>query len=199
MLFSKDRQIAFVLPTRCGSTSTKHFLESVGFSQVQHPSLPNNQHIKYLDAVKCFPNLAKYKKYGIFRNPLERFISTVNYLLTGKPLVSPKEFVDCFNKNPNHPLGIFKQPQVNWLDHKDIEVIKFENLTKEIFSVVKVACENKKFPHLNSSSSAKNFSDCYYKIMNIDSNKFNKQTEEFVRDYYAADYQFAKDVLGKEY
>lgn len=199
MLFRKDKQIAFVLPTRCGSTSTKYFLESIGFSQIKHPDLPTHHHIKYSEAVRVYPNLQGYKKYGIFRNPVERFVSTVDYLLTGKPFVSPEEFLDFFNKNPDHPLNIFKRPQVEWLDHDDIEVIRFENLAEGVLSAVQDVCEDKEFPHLNCSSSAKNFSSRYYEIMNVDVSKLNRQVEEFVRDYYAVDYKFSKSVLNVEY
>lgn len=197
MLFRKDKQIAFVLPTRCGSTSTKHFLESVGFSQVKHPDLPIHHHIKYSEAVRVYPNLRGYKKYGVFRNPVERFVSTVDYLLTGKPFVSPEEFLDFFNKNPDHPLDIFRRPQVEWLDHDDIEVIQFEGLVEGVLSAV--GGSSKDFPHLNSSSSAKTFSSQYYEIMGVDVSELNRQVEEFVRDYYAIDYKFSKSVLNVEY
>jgi len=193
MLFNKTTQVAFVLPTRCGSTSVKAFLESAGFSQVRHELLPTHHHVKYSEAVKLYPNLAKYKKYGVFRDPFDRFMSTVNYLLTGKPLISLGEFLEFFEKRSDSHLDIFKTPQVEWLAHEDIQVVKFEELETKVPIIVN---HSDKFPHLNSSDDGKNFSDRYYEIMGIDKDKFHKELKGFVEAHYAADYTFSKTVLN---
>lgn len=189
MLFNKKTKIAFVLPTRCGSTSVKEFLEGVGFCQLRHPALPTHHHIKYSEAVELYPELAGYKKYGIYRDPVERFTSTVNYLMCGKD-VSPDEFLDFFDKRPDSHLDIFKEPQTEWLGFGDVEVIKFENLATDVPAAAGCDTNATNFPHLNCSSQGKNFSDQYLKIMGIDTKKRNKEIKDFVEQYYLADYEF---------
>ena len=180
MMFHKEAQIAFVLPPKCGSISTKDFLASFNFRLITHSSLPNHHHVKYEDAVRLYPNIANYKMYGVFRNPLDRFLSTLKGLN-----LSYDKFLSYFDEPQNQYLSFFKLRQVDWLDISKINLIDFDSLVVGVTEVVKDMGGNKKFEHSNKA-----------KPINV---SVTDDLKSFVRDYYAADYQFAKDMLGKEY
>lgn len=180
MMFHKQSQVAFVLTPKCGSISTKEFLASFNFRLVTHSSLSNHHHVRYEDAARLYPNIANYKMYGVFRNPLERFIST----LKGFNL-RHDEFLNYFDKPDTQQFSFFKLRQVDWLDIPKITLIEFDNLVAGVTEVVKGMGVGKKFEHFNKA-----------KPINV---LVTDDLKAFVRDYYAADYQFARDVLGKEY
>ncbi len=184
MLFRKDVKLAFVLPPKCGSLSTKQFLFTYGFKVVSHSTLTPNHHVKFQDAVKLYPNLADYSVYGILRDPAARFISAVNYLNKTESSQKYQKFIDNFaQKRLLRP--IFFEPQVAWLDHPKVKVIDFDNLAEEVMKIVNGLDGIKTFPHLHKST--------------LVGNPISDGVKAFVREQYAADYEFAKNVLGKEY
>jgi hypothetical protein len=118
--------------------------------------------------------------YGVFRNPLDRFLST----LKGFNL-SYDKFLSYFDEPQNQHLSFFKLQQVDWLNIPKINLIDFDNLVAGVTEVVKDMGGDKKFEHFNKA-----------KPINV---PVTDGLKSFARDYYAADYQFAKNVLGKEY
>lgn len=184
MLFKKDNKIAFVLPPKTGSMSLKHLLLSLNFKQLSHSRLPVHHHIKYVDAVSHYPTLAEYKLFGVFRNPLDRFLSVLRYIRGENLSYSYEYFVDSFEKTRKTRFMFFT-PQVEWLNVPNMNVIMFDNLVEGVMDAVKDIEGEKHFPHLHKSIGV--------------GEPVTDKVRNFVRDYYAVDYEFAKNVLGKEY
>lgn len=183
MLFKKDKKIAFVLVPKCGSTSISRFLFSIGFARLTHSTLPNHHHIKYRDALSAYPNLSKYTTHGIFRDPLARFVSGINSVKNSTLPVEYDNYTDInFLRNLN---PVIFERQVDWLDHEHISVLPFSNLEQEVLSTVSGLDGEKKLLWLNKTTTPEL--------------PISDAVKKFVRDHYAIDYQFAKDVLGKEY
>jgi hypothetical protein len=182
MMFNKQKQICFMMTPKCASTSLKAFLKRVGFKMLTHSTFKVAYHTKYKDAVKPYPNLVNYKKYGVFRDPLDRFISGVNFAQKdSETKLSYDEFVLAY---PNIVVDSFVfEPQVEWLNVEDIHIFDFKWLAFDMSSMFDVPLTS--FPHRNKVERSSDLA--------------SDMVKEFVRKHYAADYQFAKDVLGKEY
>ena len=182
MLFNKQKQICFMMTPKCASTSLKAFLKRVGFKMLTHSTFKVAYHTKYKDAVKPYPNLVNYKKYGVFRDPLDRFISGVNFAQKdSETKLSYDEFVLAY---PNIVVDSFVfEPQVEWLNVEDIHIFDFKWLAFDMSSMFDVPLTS--FPHRNKVERSSDLA--------------SDMVKEFVRKHYAADYKFAKDVLGKEY
>lgn len=186
MLFHKPTKTAFVLPPKNGTTSLMTYLRKLDFRFVPNKEfqITNIGHPFPRDLVAIHPNLANYATYGFFRNPLDRYLSIVKmYKRLGK-LIVPSDFEQQNQLSSGIPREIFAR-QIEWLDHPGLTVLNFDNYDVE----VKAIGERHGRPDLPVPK------------MNV--GKFEVEvTPEitaFVRDYYAVDYQFAKDVLNKEY
>ena len=173
MMYKRDSQLAFVLIPKCGSTTLRHILNWNGFKVLtgfEKDSAADFHHVSYQECVRKYPNLRNYRTYGIFRNPLDRFVSAMNYAIA---------------RNMPIRKGLpFFRPQMEWLDAQSVSVIDFENFeqgVKDALGGVSITV-----PHLNKSAK----SGAY---------EVTDEVAAFVRDRYAVDYQFAKDVLNKEY
>ena len=179
-----DIKTAFVLPPKCGSMSIKRFLLSLGFVPLVHSTFHPYNHTKYQDAVKVFPELSDYSIYGVFRDPLERFVSALKFACAEVSKYGYDYFVENFDKiHPN--ARVFFERQVEWLDQPRIKVLDFSNIANDITDVVKGLNVKVAFPHLNSSPA-------------IDL-PISDAVRAFVKDRYLPDYQFAKLILGKNY
>ncbi len=184
MMVREDVKVAFLLLPKCGSMSIKQFLPSFGFKPLLHETFSPLNHTKYQDAVKVYPELVEYTKYGVFRDPLARFVSAVNYV---RGLVDQRtydEFVAEF-ETLNQNQKVFFERQVEWLDEPGTNVLDFDNLADEVSAVVNSLGRNRPFPRLNETARS--------------NEPVSDGVKDFVRSYYASDYQFAKDVLQKEY
>jgi hypothetical protein len=196
MVFDKRLKIAFVLPTKTGSTALRCYLKEYGFFRLQE------KHGTVDELIKLYPNLVNYSIYGFFRNPLERFESGILYakqhrvfsqvvakrvanLGITKSLeeISYEEIINNFLKLFGENLILFN-PQVNWLKHPKVTALDYHNMQAELTRVV--ATFDEPMPVMNKSN-------------DFGRSIITDKVKNFVRDYYAADYQFAKDVLGKEY
>jgi hypothetical protein len=168
MMFCRNRKIAFVLVPKCGSTTLRYLLNRHGFSPVTGAALSPVElnHLTYRRCAEKYPNIKNYKVYGVFRDPIDRYVSGINHS-------------NKFDEN-----SVIFKPQVEWLDAKNITVIKLNNLNEEIKNVF--TDSTIQLPHLNKAKQ----------------NKITKITDEiveFVKHKYAADYQFAKDVLEEKF
>jgi hypothetical protein len=150
-------------------------------------------HIKYKDAVKVYPNLSKYTVYGVFRNPAERLVSALNFTSPVQPLC-----LNSFIKNgtvlideikngvKNNQQHILYHPQRDWFEEiPNSKVIDFDNLQAGIDSALAGLEGDKTIPHLHQS-----------KVKHV---HLTPELEAFAREHYASDYEFAKNVQGKEY
>jgi len=175
MMYLKDKKIAFVLVPKCGSTSLRHTLSWLNFKILTGFKKENPldaHHITYKDCVEKYPNLKAYKTYGVFRDPLERFVSVMNFL-------------ESRNIGISKNMPFFRQ-QVEWLDAPNINVIQFENFEQGVKDALSEIDSPSPVLHLNRSGKPGSY-------------EVNDEVINFVREKYAADYKFAKEMLGKEY
>lgn len=196
MVFDKRLKIAFVLPTKTGSTSLRCYLREYGFFRLKE------KHETVDKLIELYPNLVDYSIYGFFRNPIERFESALLYakqhrifsrvveaklknIGVTKTLeeISYDEMVDNFSSLFDDSLLLFR-PQVDWLKHPKVTALDYHNMQAELTRVV--AKFDEPMPVLNKAN-------------DFGRSVITDKVRDFVRNYYAADYQFAKDVLGKEY
>lgn len=182
MMFNKQKQICFMLTPKCGSASLKAFLTKIEFKVLTHSTFKISYHPKYKDAVKYYPNLANYKKYGVFRDPLDRFISGINFTQRNSDTkLSYDEFVLA---HPDIAVNSFMfEPQTEWLDVEDIHIFDFKWLAFDMSSLFDLPLTS--FPHRNR--------------IERNGELVSDMVKEFVYKHYAVDYEFARDVLGKEY
>jgi len=186
MLFHKPTKTAFVMPPKNGTTSLITFLRKLDFKFVPNKDfqITNIGHPFPKNLVALYPNLANYTIYGFFRNPLDRYLSIVKmYKRLGK-IIKPSHFTEFDQVGFKLPKELAAR-QVEWFDQPNIAPLDFDNYETE----VKAVGQRHGRPDLP--------------VPRMNVGKFDVEItpdiEAFVRDYYAADYQFAKGVLGKEY
>lgn len=184
MLFYKEKQLAFVLNPKSGSTAARAFLLGLGMKHVptsEDDHIIARVHLTPDKAFAAYPNLTGYTTYGFFRNPLNRFISGISNIhekLEGNfdKLFSPHYF----------PHTLFR-PQIDWLDYPNVTVLDYANYKDEMKRIAELFGVSGIAPQK----------------MNTTKSPMRRETtpaiEAFVREKYAADYEFAKRVLGKEY
>ncbi len=196
MIFHKPSKQAMVHPPKTGTITMHNFLRAAGWK-----ALPNT-HAKTERFIKDYPNLNDYTIYGFFRDPLKRFESAVLYvkrtpnvsknfekivLQNGfdktAEMTSYDTVVDIF-LSLKDAMPVFFRPQTVWLDHPKVTTLDFDNFESELRRIT--GDYKNEIPVLNKST-------------DFGRSVITDKVREFVRDYYAADYQFAKDVLGKEY
>lgn len=193
MMYNKELQIAFMLNPKCGSQSLRLYLKFSNFKFLpkdnEFSDDLNKKHLTYKTCVDAYPNLKNYKIYGFFRDPMERFESAMNFLIKNRNTIlykDPKEdkffeeHIAFFNKHT-----IFFKEQIEWLDGPNVTVLDFDNFEVELKKIVRPVF-GEQLNHLNKSSAP------------IDM-KSKFRIKQFVRTKYAADYEFAKRVLGKNY
>jgi len=186
VLFHKPTKTAFVLPPKNGTTSLMVFLRKLDFKYVPNKNfeITNIGHPFPNDLVKIHPNLLNYTVHGFFRNPLDRYVSIVKMYMRLGQLITPGHFINPKNDESKLPNELLAR-QIEWFDHPKISVLDFDNYENEVVQIGKTyGYSDLPVPKLNVGKFAV---------------EVTSEIEEFVRDYYAADYQFAKDVLGKEY
>lgn len=196
MVFNKQSKLAFVCPTRTGSTTLHTYLREKNWFRLKE------KHANLYELIVNYPNLKDYKIYGFLRNPLERFESCVlyakqNYVFSSvlnrrvaeagiqKTIeeMSYEDVVDNFSKLFGFGGYLFK-PQVFWLNDPRVTVLDFHNRKTELEKVIGPITDE--IPKLNAST-------------DFGRSVVTDKVRSFVREYFTADYQLAKDVLGKEY
>jgi hypothetical protein len=180
MLFHKPTKVAFVLPPKTGTTSLVLYLRKLDFKFVPDKdfSVSNIGHPFPKNLIAIHSNLANYKMYGFFRNPLDRYVSIIKMLKRLGKTITPNEFLDL-------NVGVLLAKQIDWLDYPNMTVLNFERFNEEVKALgERYGRSDIPVPKLNVSSMVVEVTD---------------DIKQFVRDYYAADYAFAKNALGKEY
>lgn len=225
MMFNKAKKLCFYEPNKTGSTTARRFLMGLGWNFFK----PIHGTPEYF--ISKYPNLAEYKSYVFFRNPLARFLSIIhdikrgsverpfdefrtneNSVKTYNPEGLPQrlwgdviseiipysnkessfehytyeDVVASFDKFGKSFSGMFK-PQVEWMTAPDTEVLDFEDYEASLRRA-SGAIDPELYP---------------IKTLNVTPDNYRGEVTDkviaFVRAKYAEDYQFAKDVLGKEY
>lgn len=188
MMFHRGTKTAFVLPPKTGTTTLVFCLEKLNFRLLpQKKYIGDNRHPFPKEFLKTYPVLNEYKFYGFFRNPLDRFQSLLSMSGMLFKKIDHKNYEKSLIKNFNSIESLKRVPknQVEWLDYPIIKVLDFDNFEKEVSQIGKAhGREDLEIPRLNASSRHTVATD---------------EMKTFVREYYSADYQFAKRVLGKEY
>ena len=186
MLFHKPTKTAFVMPPKNGTTSLMTFLRKLDFKFVPNKNfeMSNIGHPFPKDLVALHPNLATYSIYGFFRNPLSRYASLLKmYKRLGK-IIYPSHFTEIDDTGFKLPVELTAR-QVEWLDYPNLTVLNFDNYDAEVKAI------GEKYGQPNLSVPKMNVGKFDVEI--------TPDIEMFVREYYAVDYQFAMDVLGKKY
>lgn len=194
MMFNKVTKEAFVHPPKTGTHSIQNFLMPLGWKK-----LPMT-HARTTRLISDYPNLASYTIYGFLRDPLQRFESAilhikrsvrVDQVLSG--VLREQGITDSVEAVPYETLiGIFPalhvalpaffRPQAAWLDHPQVTVLDFANMEAELRRIT----GNTDQPFVQHNVGT-----------DFGKSVITPAVEEFVRDYYAADYQLAQAALGK--
>lgn len=196
MIFNKATKQAFICPTKVGTFTTIHFLRSTGWKTLGGP------HQFLTELADRYPNLLQYQVYCFLRNPLARFESGILHIKqmpytrnnfqkflddqgSGKTVekISYDEVVDIFPALSIKFEMLFKS-QTAWFTHPNIQALDFQNMEAEL----RLVTGNTDQPLVRYNTST-----------DFGRSVVTDKVRAFVREYYAADYQFAKDVLGKEY
>lgn len=193
MMFHKDSKICFSLVPRCGSTSLRSLLLNLHVRELAFTPYIGVHHIKYKDAVKTYPNLANYLIYGVFRNPAKRLVSALNFRSLLLP-ISAKNFAkdgtvsisEIKKEIDDNPQNFLYHRQIEWFEGiPNSKVIDFDNFQAELNEALVSFDGDKTLPHRNKTA-----------VRRVE---LTPEIEALARDYYAADYKFAKEVLGKEF
>jgi hypothetical protein len=193
MMFHKRSKIAFLLNPRCGSTSLREYLDQFGFT---YPLIRINEepyfhwHPTYEECVATYPALKQYQMYVIFRDPLDRFVSALEFALTIQSLKlsrakSCDQVVDkLFRWDPTRTLlgipGELFTPQVHWVLGDNVEVIPYNGFTERVREVVSVCGGlEKRIANYNVTSQ---------KMLDAPSDA----VRQFVSERFADDYVFGR-------
>jgi hypothetical protein len=189
MMYRKEDRIAFMLVPRTGSTSLRETLIAHGF---KYPIVFSNTdygfswHATYRQSVEAFKNLADYRLYGVFRDPVDRFGSGLRYAAEnlGMPIKTSGDYdaliEKLFNWKPEADgkgvlTEIFKK-QIDWLDGPNVTAIRYENADAII---AEVCGFTEPMPKMNTSRISVNLSD---------------SAADFAKIRYAQDYAFAQKL-----
>lgn len=199
MLYHKPSQTAFVLVSRAASTALKKYLIEIGF---KYPLVfaPNKagyySHATYAAAIAQYPNLANYTTYGVFRDPLDRFLSALRFLWKNSvdnPSVVGHDISLCssydeivheiFNWDPQFQTGSeFTQevfaPQTDWLA-ENVQIIDYRDIGNQIRSIT--ATQNSSGLEFRRTNASPTHSFA----------AASDTVRQFVKSRYAADYSLA--------
>lgn len=185
MYYDKQRKLAFVFPTKTGSHSLIYLLDSWGVVPVT-----GNPHSKPSEVLKYVDDIQTYTIYGFFRNPLDRFLSSVRFLkqrgAASTVLKVPQEtaltysyeyFVDNF-EDINSKFNWYFNPQIGWFENANL--LDFNKFDLEIFKIARMFDAKQIFiPKINVTE------------------KTNEQPTQkvidFVQSYYADDYRLGRE------
>lgn len=199
MVFNKLTKQAFVFPPKTGTITSIHFLMSCGWKRLPNP----HQYTSLF--IEAYPSLSDYSIYGFFRDPLKRFESSALFLKQVPTLkwtenffeksiaeaglnrtretISYDEMIDIFPLLLRRFDRIF-EPQSTWLNFPNVTALDFSNIESELRRIT----GNTDGPMRRYNTSTE-----------FGRSVITDKVRAFVREYYAADYQFAKDILNKEY
>lgn len=198
MLFHKEKKLCLFEVPKTGTTSARQFLPFLGW---HHKGNPHDTPEQFIER---YPNLVNYKFFAFIRDPLDRFGSTIRYVIktgihqkavediiakngldrTVKTL-SYDEWVDLFDFMKLEPV-LFRK-QVTWFSQPNTTALDFHNYEAEMRRL----CGDYDTTKLT------------LRVVNdtkgIERGVITDKVRDFVRKHYAEDYALAKDLLGKEY
>tara|TARA_R100000995_G_scaffold75309_1_gene44617 strand:+ start:49 stop:588 length:540 start_codon:yes stop_codon:yes gene_type:complete len=169
----KEHKVVFIHIPKSAGTSIESFFGNSSF--VIQPGKHDNVH----DIKRRFPNAYKnYRKFAIIRNPYDKMVSWYFYL---KRNLGEELNTVSFNEWLIDPLKLwhvddpisFLDLQCTWID-ETVEIIKYENLKKEINDFFG---KNINLPVLNKSNHE------HY------SRYYDKKSSDFVYEKYKEDFK----------
>ena len=178
MMFNKAKQIAFLLPPKCGTHAVVDFFHSAGW----HSLAPVHASLEWFE--KKYKNLQNYMVYAFMRDPLFRFESALRHIsrVNEVKFHSYDQMIDDFSTlSIKYKLMLF--PQHHWISDPRVTPLDFDNLESELHRITETA-----FPVKQLNAAGDSWRS-----------EITDKVRAFVREYYAADYALAKDRLGKEY
>lgn len=182
MFFHKETRMAFVLVPRTGSTSLRTYLNKIGFKRIVVPGIKPGEdyHTTLEQCAALHPNLNNYKVYGVYRDPVKRFLSGLTFFwqmsvethsansnlpdlnVSLHDATSYDELVRrIFNWDVNTQLiGIPKlifMPQINWLGG-NVNVVNYEKMVDQVKHITRLHnMNNINFMRLNNTYLPNNF------------------------------------------
>lgn len=225
MLFHKEKKLCLYEPTKTGSTTARHFLMGLGWNLLKpihetpeyfigkYPNLAEYKpHVFFRNPLDRFLSIVNDIKRGSIVRPFDEFRTNENSAKTYNPeglpqttwenkiskiiLYSNKEssfeyytyedVIASFEKFEENFAVMFR-PQVDWMTAPNTAAVDFTNYEAELRRI-SGASDSDKYPMPK---------------LNVTPDEYRGEVTDkvvaFVRAKYAVDYQFAKDVLGKEY
>lgn len=225
MLFNKEQMVCFYEPTKTGSTTARNFLMRQGWNMLKpihgkpdafiskYPSLAEyKSYVFFRNPLDRFLSIIHHIKRGSETRYLDAFRTNENSVKTTNPNgdtlrtwadviadISPKDdpektlanftYEDVANNFDKFQpdFGYALRPQISWMNAPNLEVLDFDNYESELRRI-SGAADPDAYP---------------IALLNVSPDKYRGEVTpavvDFVRAAYAEDYQFAKDVLGKEY
>lgn len=189
MYYSREKRICFVLPPRTGSTS---ILKT--FAPYNFIGKLGDHHATMNEINAAVGDIEYFRFYTVFRNPFDRLISTLNFSVARNngitSVMDPTErtkitgsYLSKIVKNQLYKKEFM--PQVEWYDTSRINVLDFDNYSNEIKKVAEsIGISNITVAHENTFPKAVEMTD---------------DIRDFVKYYYAKDFEFGQKVLGKTY
>ena len=173
MIINEHKVIFIHIPKNAGTSIEEYF----GNESVR---IQPNKHADIYEIKRKFKNsYNNYKKFTIIRNPYDKMVSWYFYLKRNLGDYNVIEFNNWI-KDPskfwhiNDPISYLK-PQYEWINNT-VEIIKFENLNKELN---KFFNEKINLPIINKSNH-KHYLEYYNKqSLNIIYKRYKKDFEKF--------------------
>ena len=174
MIIDQYKAIFIHIPKNAGTSIEEYF----GNGSVR---IQPNKHADIYEIKRKFKNsYNNYRKFTIIRNPYDKMISWYFYL---KRNLGENYNIIEFNKwikdpskfwHANDPISFLK-PQYEWIDNT-VEIIKFENINKELNDFFK---EEINLPIINKSNH-NNYLEYYNKeSLNIIYNRYKEDFEKY--------------------
>ena len=173
MIIDEHKTIFIHIPKNAGTSIEEYFgNESFRIQPSKHADI---HEIK----TKFKNSYNNYRKFTIIRNPYDKMVSWYFYLkknLGSYDIIEFNEWIKDPSKfwHANDPISFLK-PQCNWIDNT-VEIIKFENLNKELNNFFN---KDIQLPITNKSNH-KYYEDYYNKdSANIIYNRYIKDFKQF--------------------
>jgi hypothetical protein len=207
MYFQKESKIAFLLIPRTGSTSLGIYLSRIGFTRTVFPDIDIGEqyHLTLNQCVEKYPDLHNCIIYGVFREPLQRFKSSLLYFWqnsiesqkdssklnhTFESLYECQSYDDLIEKifrwelNPTLT-GVSRfifSPQRNWLQ-SGVRIINYETMVTDILNLTQhLNKNNAQFFKINSTNIPNSF------------DQLSPKAIEFAKELYKDDYVLLNDL-----
>lgn len=180
MNYCPERKLAFIMPTKTGTSTLEHFLSIWGTAK-----LDGNRHRLYKDIINSNPELKAYTFFGFYRDPLDRFLSICrhmykvdkNLFYLGFPDSVYDNYVDTFY-DELEKISYMAVPQVKWL--QDVQLLDYRNYSQEILKLARIFNQSKvEMKVLNSTPKFQS--------------TISQKVIDFVQSYYADDYRLGRE------